>query len=245
MLSKFISAGAKIEMRALERGLNEQSDEVTAKVYYSQVYDILSEDTMEILMPMEGTKLILLPVDGEFDMILREENMLYQCFVRIIDRYKSNNLYILVVELTSNLRKYQRREFYRFSCALQMCARNLQEEELQAVENNLPYALTPGLPLKQSVIVDISGGGLRFMSSQRYEPESLLYINYYLLKDGENKLFEVIGKVLSVRELDNRPGTFEHRVQYYDVNKGVREEIIKYIFEEERKNRRKEIFGND
>lgn len=245
MLSKFISVGAKIEMRALGKGLKDQADEETAKVYYSQVYEILSEDTMEILMPMEGTKLILLPVDDDFDLILRQDNALYQCTARIIDRYKSNNFYILVVELTSNLRKYQRREYYRFSCALQMCARNLQEEELQAVENKLPYALTPGLPLKRSVIVDISGGGLRFMSTQRYEPESLLYINYYLMMDGENKLFEMIGKVLSVRELDNRPGTFEHRVQYYDVDKRVREEIIKYIFEEERKNRRKEIYGDD
>ena len=189
---------------------------------------------------MEKTKLILLPVDSEFDLVVYQKTGLYQCFVRIIDRYKSNNVYILVVELTSNLRKHQRREFYRFSCALEMCARNLQEEEIQAVENNLPYALTPGLPLKQSVIADISGGGLRFLSTQRYEPDSLLYINYNLLKGGEKKMYEVVGKVLSVKELENRKGTYEHRVQYYDMDEKTREEIIKYIFEEERKNRRKD-----
>ncbi len=240
MLSKFISAGSKVEIMPIER-MGESDEEAGKKVYVSKVYDILSEDTLEILMPMEKTKLILLPVDSEFDLVVYQENSLYQCLVRVTDRYKSSNVYLLQVELVSNLRKYQRREYYRFSCALQMCARNLQEEELQAVEKNLPYTLTPGLPLKQSVIVDISGGGLRFISSQRYEPESMLYINYELQIDGEMKMYEIIGKVLSVRELENRKGTFEHRVQYYDMNRKTREEIIKYIFQEERKNRRKEL----
>ena len=239
MLSDFISAGDRIELQQTERNKG-LAETVERKTYFSQIYDLLSEDTLEIMMPMEKTKLILLPVDGEFEMVVYHETTMYQCLVRIRDRYKSNNAYLLTVELISNLRKYQRREYYRFSCSLEMCARNLQEEELQAVERNMPYALTPGLPLKQSIIVDISGGGLRFISAQRYEPESLLYINYSLIRKGEKKLFEVIGKVLSVQEMENRKGMFEHRVQYYDMDQKTREEIIKYIFEEERKNRRKE-----
>ena len=238
MLSKFITVGNKIELQAVERGNSGAQSE--KKIYHSTVHDILSEDTLEITMPMEQTKLILLPVDGEYDLVFYGETGLYQCFARIIDRYKSNNVYILVVELISNLRKFQRREYYRFSCALEMCARTLQEEEIQAVEKKDPYVLTPGLPLKRSVIVDISGGGLRFMSSQRYEPDSFLYCTYNLLKGGELKKYEVIGKVLSVRELDGKPGTFEHRVQYYNLDVDTREEIIKFIFEEERKNRKKE-----
>ena len=241
MISKFIKVGDKIELQAVERTAEDRGTGME-KIYNSTVQEILTEDTLEITMPMEKTKLILLPVDSEYDLVFYGEGGLYQCFARIIDRYKSNNVYLLVVELTSNLRKYQRREYYRFSCALEMCARNLQEEEIQAIESKMPYALTPGLPLKQSVIVDISGGGLRFLSTQKYEPDSLLYISYHLLKNGERKKYEVFGKVLSVRELENRPGTWEHRVQYYDMDRDTREEIIKYIFEEERKSRRKERF---
>lgn len=236
MLSKFISAGNKIELQNVEKDGENQG----GKTYISSVYEILSEDTLEITMPVEKTKLILLPVDNEYNMIFFGESGMFQCFARIIDRYKSNNVYLLVVEFTSNLRRYQRREYYRFSCALEMCARNLEETEVQALEQNEPYSLTPGLPLKQSVIVDISGGGLRFLSVQRYEPGSLLYCSYHLLKGEERKKYEVIGKVLSVKELENRSGTFEHRVQYYDMDMDTREEIIKYIFEEERKSRRKE-----
>jgi len=239
VLSKYITQNDRIEMTAIDRGEEEQEDG-SKKVYQSSVLEIVSEDTLEITMPVDKSKLILLPVDSEYDLVFYGESGLYQCFARIIDRYKSNNVFILMVELTSNLRKYQRREFYRFSCALEMCARNLEEEEIQAIENCLPYALTPGLPLRQSVIVDISGGGLRFVSSQQYEPESLLYCSYDLVIKDERKKYEIVGRVLSVKELDNRPGNYEHRVQYYGIDKGTREEIIKYIFEEERKNRQKE-----
>lgn len=237
MLSNFITEGNRIELQAIDRGEENAEDR---KVYLSQVHEILSEDKMEIRMPMEKTKLLLLPVDAEFDMVIYGESGLYQCFVRVIDRYKSENVYLLVVELTSNLRKHQRREYYRFSCALEMCSRTLEATEIEALENKRPYALTPGLPLKQSVIVDLSGGGLRFLAAQDYAPDSLIYISYALLKSGERKQYELVGKVLSVKELENRPGTYEHRVKYVNIDNDTREEIIRYIFEEERKNLRKE-----
>lgn len=240
MLSNFIRMGDKIDLQAIERSVGEKAE--NQKTYASSIYEIVSEDTLEIMMPVEKGKLILLPVDSEYNLVFYGESGLYQCFARVVDRYKSSNVYILVVELTSNLRKYQRREYYRFSCVLDMCARSLQEEELDSLEDIDAYDLTPGLPLKRSVIVDISGGGLRFLASQMYEPGSMLYICYNLLIGEEDKKYEVIGKVLDARKLENRPGTWEHRVQYYNMDKKVREEIIKYIFEEERKSRKKERY---
>lgn len=39
----------------------------------------------------------------------------------------------------------------------------------------------------------------------------------------------MVGKVLAVRELEKRKGTFEHRVQYYNLDVNTREEIIRFI----------------
>ncbi|MCM1044538.1 MAG: flagellar brake protein [Candidatus Gastranaerophilales bacterium] len=243
MLSKFVAEGNKIEMRAVDH----RPKPGERKTYYSQVISILSEDSLEIAMPLEQSKLILLPVDGEYDLVFYTgKNVLYQCFARIIDRYKSNNVYILAVELTSNLRRYQRREYYRFSCALEMLARNLEEDEIQSIEEDSGLVLQPNLPIKRSVIVDISGGGLRFLSTQRYEPNSLIYCGYQLIEDDEErKQYEVVGKVLAVKEVENRPGTYEHRVQYYNLEDRTREEIIKFIFKEERKHLRKDWASQD
>ncbi|MCM1120350.1 MAG: flagellar brake protein [bacterium] len=242
MISKFIEPGNKIEIQMVDQQTN-QSQGAT-KTYISQIQDILSENQMEIVMPMEQTKLILLPVDREYNLVIYAGNSLFQCFARVIDRYKSQNVYILLVELTSNLRKYQRREYYRFSCALEMNSRNLEEEEIKAIEERDPHSnLIPGLPLKRSVIVDISGGGLRFLSSHPYEPGSMIYISYNLFAGGSTKEYELVGKVLSSKKLEDRKGSYEHRVQYVDIDADVREEIIKYIFEEERKHRKKERLG--
>lgn len=238
MLSKYILPGEKIELQLVARG-RESNYEANKKVYFSKVFDILSEDRLEITMPMEKTKLILLPVDAEYDMYFYAKSGLFQCFARIIDRYKSNNVYILVLELTSNLRKFQRREFYRFSCALEMDTRTIQEEEIDAFENKNDF-LVPGLPLKRSVIVDISGGGIRFVADSLYEVGSLVYCKYQLVVNGNTKEYNLVGKILKNKEIENRPGDYEHRLQYVNISKVEREEIIRYIFEEERKYRQRE-----
>lgn len=240
MITKFIQEGCKIELQAVEKSRT-LGAEAPPRVYLTKIYEIITDDTMEVMMPMEQGKLILLPVDQVFEAVIYGPANLYQCMVRVIDRYKSNNVYILLLELVSNLRKYQRREYFRFSCVLEMDSRKLEEAELGDIEKGEKAAinLQPGLPLKRSVIVDISGGGLRFISAQRYEPESFILCSYMLVVNGERKRYQVVGKVLAVKEVENRRGTYEHRIQYYNMSNEVREEIIKYIFEEERKTRRK------
>lgn len=235
MLSMYVTPGQKLELQAKSGNSELASNQ---KIYASRVFEVLSEDRLEVTMPMEQTRLILLPVDGEYDVYFYTEHGLYQCACRIIDRYKSNNIYILVLELISNLRKYQRREYYRFSCALDMNARSLEEEEIAALEEKKDY-LVPGLPLKHSIIVDISGGGIRFVANHRYEENSMIYCKYQLQVGKVEKEYNLVGKVLKVAELENRRGVYEHRLQYMNINAVEREEIIKYIFEEERKNRQK------
>lgn len=238
MLSKYVVPGNKVEMQAVERA-KYIDDTEKKKVYQTQVCDILSEDQLEIYMPMEKSKLILLPVNAEYDLYFYTQAGLYQCFANVIDRYKSDNQFILMMELTSNLRKFQRREYYRLSCALEMNSRPLEKEEVEVVEKGNSF-LVPGLPLKRSVIVDISGGGIRFIGNYAYEPESLVCCKYNLVVDGNAKEYTLVAKVLMVRELEDRPGVYEHRAQYINIDTSEREEIIRFIFEEERKHRKRE-----
>ncbi len=232
LLAKYIAPGGTVELRAIERGLGPEAEK-EGKTHRSQVLRVLTEDRMEIAMPIENGKLILLPVDGEYDMYFYGDNVVYQCNARVVDRYRYNGQYVLVMDMTSNLRNYQRREYYRFSCALEMDSRQLAEEEEIAVASQ--EELLPSLPLKSSVIVDISGGGLRFVAYYAYEVNSLILCKYHLRVDGKDKEYRLVGKVLAVNELEHRPGVFDHRVQYVNVDPLEREEIIQYIFNEARK----------
>ena len=72
LLSKYVVPGCRVDLQAIDRSIEYQgkSSDVKEgrKSYQSQVIDILSDDRVEIAMPMEKTKLILLPVDGEYDL---------------------------------------------------------------------------------------------------------------------------------------------------------------------------------
>lgn len=236
ILSKYVASGGEVELKAIDRE-REPKDGRKRKAHRSRVLKVLTENRLEVAMPIVNGKLILLPVDGEYDMYFYGNNVVYQCNARVADRYRYNGQYVLVMDLTSNLRNYQRREYYRFSCALEMDSRELGEEEEIAVAAQ--EELLPELPLKSSVIVDISGGGLRFVAYYAYEVNSLILCKYRLQIDGREKEYRLVGKVLAVNELEREPGVFDHRVQFVNVDPQDREEIIQYIFDEARKTHRK------
>ena len=138
LLGKYVVPGCRVDLQEMEHLELEDGEEIRTgggnRGYQSKVLDILSEDRIEILMPMEKARVITLPVDGEYDLYFFTEMGLYQCYARIADRYKEGNVFVLVMDLTSNLRKYQRREYYRLSCALEMASRPLQADEARLAE---------------------------------------------------------------------------------------------------------------
>lgn len=237
MLTKLVKPGDVVELSAVDRTAGRAQTE--RKVYPTKVYDIVSDEQIEILMPMEQSKLILLPVDGEYNMCFFTQKGLYQCTGRVTERYKNNSVYTLMFEITSDLKKQQRREYYRYACIIPMLARELVPDEITALSKGEEY-IESGLPLRKGTIVDISGGGLRFVGSNQYEKGSEIYISYELPLPSGSKKYELIGRVLRAQPIANQPGEFEHRIQYTKISKESREEIIRFIFEEERRNLKKE-----
>ena len=236
MISDYINPGDRLEMVAVDRSLTEKEE----KRYESQVYDIPSDQRIEIMMPMEKQKLILLPQGAEYNLLFYGNNTLYQCLSRVSDRYRNGNVYILAMELTSNLRRFQRREYYRFSCTLQLNSRILEDDEVHVLDmdERMELPTSPKQPLESSIITDISGGGLRFIGKYCYPPGSLILCVYNLRTAEGLKQYKIVSRVLEVKEKEDHPGLFEHRAKYIDIGDEEREEIIHFIFEEERRIRR-------
>lgn len=255
MLSELIVAGQIVEIEAVqesndeteneENGAAEETEEKPEegiqgmkKIYRTKVFDVLSEDQLEIMMPIEKGKVILLPLDGQFDLSFYTAKGLYQCFARVLDRYKSNNVYIVVMELTSNLRKRQRREYYRLGCAMEVGFRKLTAQEIAGLERNR-FSPAKGLLLDKGTVADISGGGMRFLANSGLEVGTFICCSYTLPIKGGEKQYDLAGRILRSEEIEGKPGVFENRVQYINIDVDDREEIIKYIFEEERRQRHK------
>jgi len=237
MISKFVQIGNKIDIESIKKTTDELG-EITRKTYRSELYDIESEDVIKIAMPMEQSKIVLLPVDAEYSLCFYTPGGLYQCLARVVERYKSNNLFVLKMELETDLQKYQRREYYRLNTVLDMKSKAIDKDAMGGVAQ--VHFMDTDLTFDNGTMVDISGGGARFISKVQYAEGSLIRFVFSLYVNGEVTEYKLTGKVLKSTPLENRDDSYENRIQFVNMVNDDRESIIKYIFEEERKKRHRE-----
>ena len=233
MLEKYVKMGDKVEIRPLHRASLKDEEEQEQRVYYSKVSQILDEDKLEILMPIEHSRIVLLPRNIVLNLIIYTANGLYQCEVKAADRYKNGNVYLQSLDVMSGLKRYQRREFYRYSCTIPVFCRSLTEEEIanKVWDSNVPYL--------QGTSYDIGGGGVRFKVEQPFEAKETILCVLHLEIKGTVRDIQTLGKVLSSTKIKNAEG-YEVRVQFDHISNRDRELIIQYIFEDERRRRRQE-----
>ena len=67
MLTDYISPGNRVELKATGK-IWMDDDSRTKHIYMSKIMDVTSDDRIEVLMPFERGKIVLLPVDGEYSM---------------------------------------------------------------------------------------------------------------------------------------------------------------------------------
>lgn len=236
MIENFISPGDKIELKSTVSVVLPDGTE-GVKTYRSSVYDILDDGRLELVMPVEQAKVVLLPVDGEYDVCFFSHGGMYRADVRIVDRQKINGIFILVVEMVSNLHRYQRREYYRFNCVVEMAAREMTRQESDAFARGSTFLIPEG-EMTRGVIVDISGGGTRFVSRRRFREGSIILMRFCLSIMESERPFLLAAKVVYSGGIENRANEYENRTKFEFIDTATREEIIKYIFDEERKNRK-------
>ena len=92
---------------------------------------------------------------------------------------------------------------------------------------------------KDGMLLDISGGGAKFIGRDRLEVDSYILMIVRLTSSSMDKQYFIKGHVLASEEAENRWGKVETRVQFIFHDNRMQEEIIRYIFEEERKIRKK------
>ncbi len=243
-ISEVIQPGDKVDIRLVQEINNPQIDESMEKVYKSQVLDLCSNGNVEIAMPLDGTKVILLPLGVRFEFVFYSKGALYSTVGQVVERYKKDNLFMLEVEIKSSMEKFQRREYYRYTCAMdvifyQLTAEQASLDTIDAIYDSLREDILE-VQKKRGVIVDLSGGGVRMNSEYEFKPGDNILIELWLENDKVHKQCQIIGDIISCDRLDNRKERiFESRVKFRLANNKEREEIVQYIFEEERRKRQK------
>lgn len=230
---QLLNPGDRVDLEMLP-GFGKTEAEEDKKFYITKIYDIPDENQVDVLMPMDKTKLLLLEVDTEFQVFFYARKGIYTCEARVMERYREDQFVVASLELTTALKKQQRREYYRYSCVIGMNSRQLNEEEEEQYYKTKNSDLLSE-PEGKSVIVDISGGGIRFVSADVYEKGKMVYCRFQLALNGQQITYGCVVKILHIQPVGNHTKNMEYRGEFVFMEERIRESIIKFIFEEERR----------
>jgi c-di-GMP-binding flagellar brake protein YcgR len=242
-----IEPGMKVDIYPILRADEEENVKYRDKVYKSQVLDIDKNGNYIVSMPTDGGKMYLLPLDVRYYFVFYARKCLYRAEAVAVNRYKTENCYMVEIELKTAPEKYQRREYYRYPCLIDITYFHITEEEVEkgtgeqlfvklGKDGNLDERERAGR------ILDMSGGGLKIRSYEKLDTGQNLLLWIFLKSEALDREYHILGKVIDcVRTEDaNADMKFETRIQFQLDSEGTREEIIRYIFEEERKGRKRQ-----
>lgn len=248
-MADIIEVGNRIELTKVVL------DKTAKKInYISQVLDIADAHEMNIAMPIRGNRIIPLDIGDVYRMCFYTRKGMYQCKAEIINRYREGQLGILVIRLITDPVKLQRRQYFRLSCVMDIHIHLISEEEEETADQireknyNSVSELEAALTLHEALhedgwsvvtLVDVSGGGARFFMEKQLDLQTLVCLRFPDVMTEEGYPLELDGRVIACQAVPDRK-RYEHRVEFCQVDVKERETLVKFIFEEERKQRKKE-----
>lgn len=254
MPSNTLRTGDRIRLTAI------QGEENTKKEanYYSRVVEIMDSNRIKVAMPIVNGKYVVLDSLKQYRMEFITRKGIFACDARIVRRFKEKLNFFVVFELMSELEKLQRREYYRLDCIFDIRFRRAmdgnimqkgEDEDLEVAhdsnnetENENEVKLVyhkKKVPWHTAIVTNISGGGVRFNSREALNKGEHVLLKMHLKFDNEEGDYEIPAKVIHSGEIPNRPELFEARVQFTDISMQDREDIIRFVFDEERRIRRR------
>ncbi len=244
MVAKVLHLGDKTDIRMVQQAERASQTGVSAHIYKSQVNDITPDGGVEVTMPIEHGKVVLLSLGVRYEFVFYTNAGLYHAEGRIKERYKKDNIYVFLIELQSGLEKFQRREYYRYPCLLDIKFYQISEQDAKRVPpdkilRSFRESGQSQTAQKDAMLLDLSGGGARFIGKDRLDMDSYILMVIRLTTSSMDKQYFIKGHVLASEEAESRWGKIETRVQFIFHDTRMQEEIIRYIFEEERKVRKR------
>jgi len=241
---KELVPGLKVEIRILQEANRERSGLGTAHTYITTVFDTSDDGTLILNMPFDEGRLVPLPTDVRYEFVFATTKGLLKAEGTITQRFKKDNFYLLKVDFSSDIEKFQRREYYRLNCLIPMMYITLDQEagaltSVSDIHDLLQSDITRERIMGRGTIVDISGGGIRFTTSKDLGDVAYLMLQFSLNLDGKKEQIEIIGQVVSSHKVEES-GTSTYRVKILFKDSKCQEKIIRFIFEEERRQRKRE-----
>ena len=245
MVKDLLQIGNRIDICPMEKLEKKEVTGEKVPILSSQLEDIENSGELVVQMPTYKGKIILLSLGARYEFIFYTRKGPYRGVCQVADRYKEDDRFMVRVELKSGLNKFQRREYFRLGCFLEMESFELtRKEALDMSSEELEELIrAPEVIMTESkaVIVDISGGGVRFISEKKFEDGDYAAVQTRLTNENVYQHILVPVSIVSCRQASPNMERYETRAEFLHLSTKLRELIIKYIFDEDRKIRKKDM----
>ncbi len=243
IISEITCLGDKIDIQ-LEQQENGNNTE-PVHTYKSSLFDYLQDRAIEITMPTENGRMVFFQIGLRCKLFFYSKKGLFFCYGVVQKRYKKDNFYVLEMQITSKPVKYQRRKFFRIENAIDLMYIPVEEETamFQSTEELFAEIQFKNYmaEARKAVSVDISGGGIRFVSEEPLEKDSYVIVIIRLTNNKIDQMFYLVTQIIESEKSAKDSGKYIQRGQFLYKDLKDREMIVRYVFEEERCIRKKEM----
>ncbi|MCK9443590.1 MAG: flagellar brake protein [Tissierellaceae bacterium] len=208
--SNFLEVGMKIGL--------ERNDRPGRTSYVSQVLDIVEPDRITVSGPMKKSQLVFIHKGDELKISYNVGEKGTFSFNAIVISRDYLPLYKLTLKRISEIRKIQLRNYFRLPISFEVNKSHLIDEE-----NDEYYYET-------CEAKDVSGGGLRLNCKYKHKLGDRVKCSFFI----NDTLIEVTAVVVRVSEIDVYNYKYSLGLSFIDIKESSRDEIIKYIFEQQR-----------
>lgn len=218
-----IKAGVKLELE-IYNNLDERID----NIFISQFEWAVNDDVAYIAAPIVEGNIYPVRLGSIMNGFYINKDDLYKFKAVVLDRTVRDNLAYLKIELKSDIEKLQRRQFFRFDYSVPIKFR---------VVSSMNPEVNEKTPFIKSITRDLSGGGLCILLEEKININEQLECE---LPVNNDRVVRFFGKVTRSSKRDpEEKYKFEIVVSFRKIEYKDREAVIGFIFEEQRKLRKK------
>ncbi len=232
--TKYLSIADAIDIMIFK----ENGDSITLPAF---VYDVRSNTELVLSHPISEGQLYTMSKHSQYYFRFFIENNGMYLFKGILkEKIQFDNLPSVVIEMASDIKKVQRRKFFRvnyLSVGAIIETRKRSEEEIEIERERIKkkfQGLTQFVVEEEEVTklpfdtIDLSGGGIRFRISKAFEVGDVLKGEFKMATDWI--FFK--GEVTRVEKKDSN--AYEVGIKFIDLDASAQSKIIGYVFEVER-----------
>lgn len=184
----------------------------------SDVVKVINDNIIAISTPIYKGTICPVSIGRNITIVFNKDNKGRFYFIgEVLDRKKKGNLTVLFVRKHSDIRYFQRRDFYRLSIVLNI--------SLEIIENGVTVRTVP------AISKDISGGGLRLITKEKIEKHTAVKCSIHL----GNEVVEAFGKIVRCEPLPDSIIKYDVGISFTGIDEKNRSKVISFVFKSQRK----------